>query len=141
MKAYFFSTILFCLMGFSGYAQGDYEGRLLAPDTLASWIANEQKNYILLNTGPVQDIKTAINIGAVEYQENLERLDKVADTLDPSKIIVVYCGCCPLVVCPNIEPAVQLLTAKKFKVFILNLPEALEDDWINKGYPLAAGSK
>ncbi len=59
-----------------------------------------------------------------------------------NKEIVIYCGCCPLSGCPNIEPAYRKLEEMKFSNFkILDLPQDLQEDWIDKGYPMNAGKQ
>jgi len=63
-------------------------------------------------------------------QQQLAKLPK-------DKEIVIYCGCCPFSRCPNARPAFALLQKLKFKnAKLLNLPNNLKVDWINKGYPL-----
>ena len=51
--------------------------------------------------------------------------------------IVVYCGCCPLVHCPNIRPAYTLLRKLQFtRIRVLNLPDSFRKDWEDKGFPV-----
>lgn len=136
MKTLIWCITLLFLGQTSASAQDSYEGKLLAPDSLLQLIQTNDSNYVLMNTGPVKGIATAINIGAVEYEDKLQKLDSVSNEFAKAKTMIIYCGCCPLVVCPNIEPAVVLLESKGFQVRVLNLPEGIEEDWVDKGYPM-----
>jgi hypothetical protein len=54
--------------------------------------------------------------------------------------LLVYCGCCPSNVCPNIRPAVKALEDMGFKnVKVLHLPHSFRLDWVNKGFPVEKG--
>jgi hypothetical protein len=58
-------------------------------------------------------------------------------TLPKDANIVIYCGCCPFVKCPNIRPAFTLLNKMGFKKHkLLNLSHNVKTDWIDKGYPV-----
>ncbi len=51
--------------------------------------------------------------------------------------IVIYCGCCPWIRCPNIFPAYQALRKMGFThVRALYLADNFGADWVNKGYPV-----
>jgi hypothetical protein len=98
----------------------------------------DTSNLLILNTGPVENIPTALTFGAVENEKNLAKLVAFLDTLPRSKEVLLYCGCCPLSVCPNLEPAYKALGTMKFKNFkIIKLIHDLQEDWIDKGYPIA----
>lgn len=112
------------------------DSQLILPETLADQL-NSGKKVKIYNIGVVQDIKGAINVGAASDKENLENLKKAVKDLPKDEVIVFYCGCCPIGRCPNIRPAFELLTAQKFtKIRLLNLPDNIKIDWIDKGYPL-----
>jgi hypothetical protein len=50
--------------------------------------------------------------------------------------IVLYCGCCPMVKCPNIRPAYRALREMGFQhVRVLNIATNMHEDWFGKGYP------
>lgn len=119
---------------------GDWKPeQLYSIDTLAAKIAQQQvEDIYIINTGPVSNIPHALQTGAVEYEKNLKKLVKLAKKLDKKREVIIYCGCCPLAVCPNLEPAYTHLLEKGFKVRVLALIEDLETDWVQKGYPLAA---
>ncbi len=112
--------------------------RSIQPDSLATAINTGADSAILiLNTGPVDDILHAINIGAVSEKPNLKKLKKYLKDVPKDKEIVIYCGCCPFATCPNLDPAYDLLSSMKFENFkILKLDDDLKMDWIDKGYPM-----
>lgn len=98
----------------------------------------EASNLLILNTGPVNNIKGATPIGPVSEAKNLKKLRKVLRKQQKDREIIIYCGCCPLAACPNIQPAYDMLTEMKFTNFkVLRLEEDLKVDWIDKGYPMA----
>jgi thiosulfate/3-mercaptopyruvate sulfurtransferase len=76
--------------------------------------------------------------GPTSKPEGLEALKAAAAKLPRDKEIVIYCGCCPMVRCPNIRPAYSALKALGFKhPRVLNLAENFHTDWASKGYPVA----
>lgn len=128
------------LIGSNSFAQASKgERRTLQPEALASLItANADSNMLILNTGPVDDIKHAVNIGAVSEEKNLKKLKRYLKNVPRDKEVIIYCGCCPFASCPNLNPAYDLLAEMNFTNYkILLLPEDLKMDWIDKGYPMA----
>lgn len=82
-------------------------------------------------------IKGAVLFGRAEDETNLERLREYLGKEDRDRDIVLYCGCCPFDVCPNIRPAFNLLKELQFTNHkLLDLSQNLRVDWINKGYPM-----
>lgn len=70
----------------------------------------------------------------------IEKLKQWAEHLPRSASLVVYCGCCPLVHCPNLRPAFQALQSMGFThLRALILPTNFYTDWYSKGYPTAKG--
>lgn len=95
------------------------------------------KPYIY-NVGPMQLIKGAINIGPGASLANQDKFEYEVGKIAKDKEIIIYCGCCKLKTCPNITPIFDyLISAGYKKSYILNLPENLQQDWIDKGYPMA----
>lgn len=113
------------------------EKQLITPEALVNQIkSGDTTNLVLLNTGPVEDIQGAITIGAVEDAKNLAKLKEYLKTVPTDKQVVIYCGCCPLSVCPNLKPAYDALKEMKFKNYkVLRLTHDLQEDWMDKGYP------
>ena len=112
--------------------------QLKDPAVLAATLSDPKAAQpVILNIGPVQQIKGAVAIGPTGVQENLDKLKQHLAKLPKDKEVIIYCGCCPFRRCPNIRPAFELLQKMKFKnPRLLNLPTSLNDDWISKGYPL-----
>ena len=131
-------TILFVSVG-DLYGQGKAERNHIEPLELATLLESpDAGNTLILNTGPVNDIKGATNIGAVSEAKNLKKLRKLLRKQPKDKEIIIYCGCCPLASCPNIQPAYDMLEEMSFTNYkVLRLDEDLKVDWIDKGYPMA----
>jgi thiosulfate/3-mercaptopyruvate sulfurtransferase len=108
------------------------------PAALAATLADAKAvKPVILNIGPVQQIKGAIAIGPAVDEGNLDKLKKELAKTPRDKEVIIYCGCCPFQRCPNIRPAFERLKKMKFTdVKVLNLPSGLNQDWIHKGYPL-----
>jgi thiosulfate/3-mercaptopyruvate sulfurtransferase len=78
--------------------------------------------------------------GPTSQPNGLILLKKFAAPLKKDKLIVIYCGCCPWVRCPNIGPAYKQLRDLGFtNVKALYLANNFGDDWVSKGYPVERG--
>lgn len=61
--------------------------------------------------------------------------DRVA-ALPKETAIVIYCGCCPWNMCPNIAAAYDTLHRLGFtRVKVLYIADNFGSDWVDKGYP------
>ena len=61
--------------------------------------------------------------------------DRVAK-LKKDAAIVIYCGCCPWVRCPNIAAAFDTLMELGFtNVKVMHIDDNFGTDWVDKGYP------
>ena len=88
---------------------------------------------ILFRSGHISGSR---HIGPASTPEGLQALKEVLRTIPQRRSIVLYCGCCPWVDCPNVRPALQL--AQKLgrsDVKLLHLPRNLQRDWIDRGLP------
>jgi thiosulfate/3-mercaptopyruvate sulfurtransferase len=66
----------------------------------------------------------------------IEELKKEVAGQPRTREIDLYCGCCPWDKCPNIRPAFAALHEMGFQnVKVIQIPENLKADWIDKGYP------
>ena len=112
--------------------------QLMQPENLAGIINDSAaEKPLIINVGPVGSIKGAIKVGPAKEKENFNNLKKLLSKEDKKRTIIIYCGCCPFKVCPNIRPAFELLTKMKFTNHkLLNMPNNLKTDWINHGYPM-----
>jgi len=123
-------------------AQKGYEPwtqqQLLKPSDLAE-VLNDPKSpqLIVYSIGPKAIIKNSIDIGPTQEKDNLKKLQQQLGKLPKDVNIVIYCGCCPFNMCPNIRPAFLLLNEMGFKNHkLLDLPHNIKVDWIDHGYPI-----
>ena len=111
--------------------------QLLAPAELAAAITAQKNVPVMVSVGPGAVIPGSVNVGMVNSTEGLQKLKAELKKIDRDKTIVIYCGCCPFEHCPNVRPAIETLKEMKFtNYFLLNLPNNIKRDWIDKGYPV-----
>lgn len=111
--------------------------QLMPTKDLADRINSKKDVPVVLNIGPMENIKNAIAIGSMNSIFAKDKIQSALANFDKNKEVVVYCGCCSYGSCPNIRPAyekVQELGYKKVKV--LEIPEGIKPDWVAKGYPM-----
>ncbi len=110
--------------------------QLVEPSELANDLTAKNDLPIIISIGPSATIPNSISIGMVNNKEGLQKLKEQLNHLAKSKRIIVYCGCCPFEHCPNVRPAIDVLKEMKFtNYYLLNLPNNIKKDWIDKGYP------
>jgi hypothetical protein len=79
--------------------------------------------------------------GPGSKQEGLDMLKQAVAKLPKDADLVIYCGCCPMVKCPNIRPAYKVLKEMGFThLRILDVPTNMNTDWYTKNYPSEDGS-
>lgn len=115
-------------------------GELLQPAELAKAIDSGHAPIILSAAFPVlyrgKHIVHAINAGPTSKPEGIEALKNAVANLPKDADLVIYCGCCPMVKCPNIRPAYRTLQELGFThIRVLSLETNLHADWVAKGYP------
>jgi thiosulfate/3-mercaptopyruvate sulfurtransferase len=136
---------LLAIFGFTGWSQEAASdpwtsSELLQPADLARAIQSGKAPVLLSVAFPVlyrgKHIVHAINAGPTSKPEGIEALKKAVASLAKDADLVIYCGCCPMVKCPNIRPAYRTLKELGFThVRVLSLPENLHTDWVSKNYP------
>lgn len=85
----------------------------------------------------VGHIPGAVLHGPASSPDGLADLTAWAQALPRSTSLVIYCGCCPMPVCPNLRPAYTALTGMGFtRVRVLLLPDSFRADWVERGYPV-----
>jgi len=95
---------------------------------------------VVVCTGPAFLYKNghvpgALFHGPASAEQGLNDLKKWAQGRSRSTNLVIYCGCCPLEYCPNLQPAFKALQAMGFtRLRVLILPNNFGVDWANKGY-------
>jgi hypothetical protein len=131
-----------CLGCFGQEAASDpwTSGERLQPDGLAKAIQSGKAPIVLSVAFPVlyrgKHIVHAINAGPTSKPEGIEALKNAVADLPKNADLVIYCGCCPMVKCPNIRPAYRTLKELGFThIRVLNLPTNLHSDWVSKDYP------
>ena len=113
------------------------EEQLVEPAALAQRIetTDAQNLPVIISLGAGNIIPGSKDTGASGEKAGIERLSKELEGLPKDTEIVLYCGCCPFNVCPNVRPAFSLLNEMKFtNHHLLNLRENIKVDWIDKGY-------
>jgi thiosulfate/3-mercaptopyruvate sulfurtransferase len=79
-------------------------------------------------------------IGPASNDAGIQKLRKRVESLPRTKLIVLYCGCCPWNHCPNVQPAYEAMEAMGFRnVKVLYIADNFGADWVDKGYPTAKG--
>lgn len=98
---------------------------------------NKAQVPTIINVGPMQNIKYAVTYGTASNDDAMAKIKTAATTMKKDKPVVVYCGCCKMENCPNVQPAYDYFISAGFKnVKVLNLKEDLAADWVAKKYPM-----
>lgn len=115
---------------------------LIKPQQAAKEIHNSSDKPVVLFVGfPVMyraaHIPDAVMAGPASTPDGLAKLKAAAAPLSRSQTVILYCGCCPLVKCPNVRPAYKALTAMGFThVQVIELDQNFHTDWEEKGLPV-----
>jgi thiosulfate/3-mercaptopyruvate sulfurtransferase len=79
--------------------------------------------------------------GPASKSEGIESLKQAVAKIRRDTELVIYCGCCPMDVCPNVRPAFRLLREMGFtRLKLVTIPTNVSTDWIGKGYPVEKAS-
>lgn len=112
--------------------------QLMEPRDLAAAIKANPQTPLVISVGPGAVIPGSFDAGMAGEEEGLKKLKAKVKDLPKDKQIVVYCGCCPFEHCPNVRPAINALKEMNFtNYYLLNIPDNIKKDWIDKGYPVA----
>ena len=111
---------------------------LIKPKELAQKIKSKASPApIIFNVGPMEQIKTAIKIGATNTDAGLSNLKAGLLNISTDREVIIYCGCCTSENCPNIRPGLAYLKKNGYKnAKIIEITTGLKVDWIEKGYPM-----
>ena len=113
------------------------EEQLVEPAALAQRIetTNAENLPVIISLGAGNIIPGSKDTGAAGEKAGLENLRQELEGLSKDSEIVLYCGCCPFNICPNVRPAFSLLNEMGFtNHHLLNLRENIKVDWIDQGY-------
>ncbi len=114
------------------------EQQLLEPRDLVQLIGDRQDSLVIFSLGAGGIIPGSKDTGPAGEEKSLKNLKKELEGLPRDTDIVLYCGCCPFEICPNVRPAFSLLNEMGFTDHrLLNLRENIKVDWIDRGYPTA----
>jgi thiosulfate/3-mercaptopyruvate sulfurtransferase len=119
---------------------------VIEPAALAQTLQQSKPPMVISVAFPVlyhaKHIVHAIEAGPGSKPEGIEALKKAVAGLSKDADIVVYCGCCPMVKCPNIRPAYRTLKELGFThIRVLDIATNMHDDWYEKNYPSEDGVK
>ena len=77
-------------------------------------------------------------IGAGSQASGIDALKSRVGSLNKSQPIILYCGCCPWIRCPNVGPAFAALQNMGFRnVKVLYLEQDFGTNWAGPGYAVA----
>lgn len=129
-----FATLLFAFV----QQEPIKKEQLISTEDLAKKLTDQKAiKPVIFNVGPVNQIKTAIKVGAVSTAEGFAKFKTEVAKISKDKEIVVYCGCCSSQNCPNIRPAIKYLNDNGYKKSkILDIPTGIKEDWVQKDYPI-----
>jgi thiosulfate/3-mercaptopyruvate sulfurtransferase len=117
---------------------------LLQPNELLQMIQAQEKPLVLQVGSHIfyaeAHVPGSEYAGAAGTSSGIAALRERVSGLSKDQLIVIYCGCCPWVRCPNIRPAYEQLHAMGFtRVRALYLNDNFGKDWVDKGYPIEKG--
>lgn len=142
--ALFAAAAIFC---FAGETTEPWPSTaVIEPAALAKILETHKPPMVISVAFPVlyhaRHIVHAVEAGPGSKPEGIEALKKAVASVPKDADIVVYCGCCPMLKCPNIRPAYRTLKELGFTlVRVLDLPTNMHEDWYAKNYPSEEGSK
>ena len=123
--------------------EGWSDSDLIQPKALADRLAsNKGAKPTLLHVGfnvlyRSKHIPGSVYAGPGNKPEGLDVLKKAVAALPKDREIIVYCGCCPWVQCPNMKPAFALLREMGFKnLKALVIENNFAINWVQMGYPV-----
>ena len=120
------------------------KSEVLEPSVLASQMKDGKPTILCVafpNLYKLKHISHAGFAGPGSKAEGIDMLKKAVANLPKDADLVIYCGCCPMVKCPNIRPAYRTLKELGFThVRVLDIPTNMHTDWYSKNYPTEEGS-
>jgi thiosulfate/3-mercaptopyruvate sulfurtransferase len=140
------SIAILSLAQAAGQASAIPTTRLINPEDLAKLLQTPGKEKPLMIQVGSHVLFSQAHIPGSEYigpassETGVQQLRKRVESLPYTKFIVLYCGCCPWVHCPNVKPADDALRALGFtNVKVLYIADNFGTNWVDKGYPVSKG--
>lgn len=119
--------------------------QLIQPEELATLLRSSKSKPLVLQVG-FRVLYAQAHIAGSEYVAagsspgGVRRIRDRVEKLPRNKAIILYCGCCPWIHCPNVQPAYQELQGMGFtNVKVLFIAHDFGTDWVSKGYPVETG--
>jgi len=142
-------TLSTLLLALTATAQSDpwKPSELTPPAKIAEELKNHDPARRIFYVGfPIlykgAHIKEATFTGPCSKKEGIDFLTAALKDVPHDAELIIYCGCCPFVRCPNIRPAYQALKELGYtRIKVLELPTNLHTDWVEKGYPVESEAK
>jgi hypothetical protein len=128
----------------SGSAPTIPKTALIQPEEFAAALKSGEKPAILqVGFRKLFDeahIPGAIYAGPGNKEDGIAALKTAVQSLDKTRPLVIYCGCCPWDHCPNVAAAWRTLGELGFsKLKVLYILNNFGADWAEKGYPVVHG--
>jgi thiosulfate/3-mercaptopyruvate sulfurtransferase len=141
MAAFLLALTLGPAFAQSGSAPTIPQSALIQPAALADSLKSGAKPAILqvgfAKLYAQAHIPGAAYAGPGNKEDGLQNLNAQVQTLAKDKPLMIYCGCCPWVHCPNVAAAYRQLVALGFtQVKVLYIENNFGQDWADKGYPV-----
>jgi thiosulfate/3-mercaptopyruvate sulfurtransferase len=118
----------------------------IQPNEVAGQLAAKRTHPTIIQVGPnvlyrQKHIPGAIYAGPASKPEGLDLLKKAVEGLPRESEVIVYCGCCPWENCPNVKPAMEMLTSMGFiHAKVMHVTTNFAADWADKGYPVVGST-
>jgi thiosulfate/3-mercaptopyruvate sulfurtransferase len=139
-------ALVFSLLALSQDAADPWaSSALVDPAALVPELQSAKPPVVLCVAFPVlyrsKHLPHAIDATPGSQPAGIDKLKKAVSSLSKDADIVIYCGCCPMVKCPNVRPAYRTLKEMGFThVRVVNIPTNMHTDWYSKDYPSEAGA-
>ncbi len=134
----YFSALLLFSLHLAAQPKPWKKEQVMPTSELAAKLTGDLKGApLVINVGPMENIKTALKTGPANTLAGIEKLKTTVANVEKNKEIVIYCGCCSFDNCGNVIPAFQELVDLGYtKVKVLEIPEGFRPDWAAKDYPV-----
>lgn len=116
------------------------ENDIIMPETLNNELNSNNEIPMIIQIGfkmlyDQSHIPGSIYAGPAFKNDGIKRLKGTLQNVDHNKNIVIYCGCCKWIDCPNIRPGFKAVKDMGFKnAKLLYLKNTFVINWVNKGY-------
>ncbi|MGZ4789113.1 MAG: rhodanese-like domain-containing protein [Terriglobales bacterium] len=135
--------LTFPLLALAQSAQSIDARHVIEPADLASLLPTSKPLVFMVGPHTLYaqaHINGAEYIGMTSQPEGIKALRERVQKLPKTRLIVLYCGCCPWDRCPNMAPAFNELQKLGFNnVKALHIAQNFGADWVNKGLPTQKG--